>query len=89
MERLRGRDEDVGRPPDEALSLGGRGVSGADPDPDLGERDPARPGEGLDLREGPLEIPLDVVAEGLQGRDVQGVDPGNRGRLGEEAVERP
>ena len=85
VERLRGRDEDVGRRARHLGALGRGRVAGADEDADVGEE-----GVGVaDLREGPLEVLLDVVAEGLEGRDVEDARfVGEVGAGRQEAVDR-
>ena len=70
VERFGGGDQDVGRFPGHPRPLGGRGVSGAELGADRGRRFAVRPGEVGDAGERDLEVPADVGAERLQGRDV-------------------
>ncbi len=71
VEGLRGGDEDVRRPADEALPLGGGRIAGSQADFEVGQRLFQTAGGGGDAREGDLQVAVDVVVEGLQGRDVQ------------------
>ena len=91
-ERLRGGDEDVGRPGGEGPALGGGGVAGAHrhaqrpdglahPRTGLGQSGQRRP-----------QVALDVARQGLERRDVQDAAavPGVLGRLGgRQPVDRP
>ena len=70
VEGLRRGDEDVRRAGDEGSPARGLSVAGADADADLGERLAARLGQFADGGQGGLEIAFDVVAEGLERRDV-------------------
>ena len=92
VERLGGRDEDVGRVAPDAAAVGLGRVTGAGGDSDGGRR-PAGP---LRLRrqagERRTEVALHVVAEGLQRRDVEdaaALAGRGRRRRPEQAVERP
>src|SRR5437667_12540314 len=71
----RGRDEDVGRPTHLPLALLRGRVPGADADADCGDRLPFPLCELRELPKRFLEVAVDVVCEGLQGRDVQAIDP--------------
>ena len=74
VERFRGGDEDVGRLADHRLAGRGRGVARARHRPDR-DRRLAEPGGPLrDPPKGRLEVPLDVVGEGLERRHVDGPD---------------
>jgi len=74
VERLGGGDEDVRRPLHHRRALGGRRVAGAHHDADVGELKAAVLSPDAELGERLEEVLLDVVAQGLQGRDVE--DPG-------------
>ena len=76
VEGLWGGDEDVGRAGDEGAAARGLGVAGADADANLGERLAARLGQFADGSQGCLKIAFDVVAQGLERRDVD--DAGDR-----------
>ena len=76
VEGFGGGDEDVGRAGDEGAAAGGLGVAGAEADADVGEVNTALLGELADGGEGGLEVALDVVAEGLEGRDVDDAGDG-------------
>ncbi len=76
VERLGGRDQDVGRVPLHRGALALRRVAGADADPEV----------GLQARERPAQVALDVVVERLQRRDVE-QPHACRGGLGAEAVD--
>ncbi len=65
VERLRGRDQDVGRLLDELAALLLRRVAGTDADAEL----------RLESGERPAQVALDVVVERLQGRDVEQPQP--------------
>ena len=83
VERFGGGDEDVGRLPGHRLARGGRSVAGAHhrPDRDRGLAQVLRPLR--DPAKGRLEVALDVVGEGLEGRHVD--DPN---RVVEESAPR-
>ena len=74
VERFRGGDEDVGRSPHYRLALRGGGVAGAHHRPDVRAGVPHLPRQLRDLRQGLLKVALDVVAQRLEGRDVDDVD---------------
>ena len=76
VEGLWGGDEDVRRAGDEGAAARGLGVAGADADADLGERLAARLGQFADGGQRGLEVALDVVAEGLERRDVDDAGDG-------------
>ena len=71
VERLRRRHDDVGRPPNHALTFAGRSIAGAHPRPDLdvGQLQLAKvlPDAG-DRR---LEVPLDIVGKRLERGDIE------------------
>ena len=80
----------MGRPPEHELAIPGRGIAGAHRHADLGHQQARRHRRVRDLRQRLLQVFLDVVAEGLQGRDIQ--DLGSvfqltRERLLEQAIE--
>ena len=66
VERLGGRDEDVGRPVEEAAARGGGRVAGANRHPELWRREPGGERRRADLRERRLEVLRDVVPERTQ-----------------------
>ena len=90
VERLGRGDEDVRRLGDHALPLRGRGVAGAHGRADVVQREPLAPAGPRDLRKRLLQVLLDVVAQGLERRDVDhvGVVLG-RLRGGDEPVDGP
>ena len=63
-------DEDVRRRPDEGLPVLLGGVAGADGGADRRQVVAELGGEGAQLLEGGIEVALNVVAEGLEGGDV-------------------
>ncbi len=71
VERLRRGDQDVGRAADHRLPLGLRRVAGAHAGPDRRRDEPELRGHLGDAGERLLEVALDVVAQGLQRRDVE------------------
>ena len=80
----------MGRPPEHELAIPGRGIAGAHRHADLGHQQARRHRRVRDLRQRLLQVFLDVVAERLQGRDIQ--DLGSvfqltRERLLEQAIE--
>jgi hypothetical protein len=83
VERLRGGDEDVGRQFQHAGTVARGSVSGAHHGANGGHEVATLGGQLLDLEERLVEILLDVVAERLEGRDVEKL-----GALGEAAGER-
>ena len=66
----------MGRAGDEGAPARGLGVAGADADADLGKRLAARLGQFADGSQRGLEVALDVVAEGLERRDVDDAGDG-------------
>ncbi len=66
VERLGGRDEDVGRPVEEAAARGGGRVAGANRHPELWRREPGGERRRADLCERRLEVLRDVVPERTQ-----------------------
>ncbi len=70
VERLGGGDEDVGGLAAEACALALWGVSGADADERLVERDAAAAGHVGDAGERRTQVALDINGEGLEGGDV-------------------
>jgi hypothetical protein len=70
-ERLGGRDEDVRRRPEHAASLVRGRVAGSNRDGELG----AKAGERA------AQVPLDVVVQGLERRDVEEAQPLPGGRV--------
>ena len=70
VERFGRRDEDVGRAAHHRLALARGRVAGPHGDADLGELEAGREGALADLGERLLEVLPDVVAERLQGGDV-------------------
>ena len=74
-QRLRRGDQNVRRPAHHPLALPGRGIAGADPGPDAGGGDAPLERQLLELGQRGLEVPSDVVAERLQRRDVDHLDP--------------
>ena len=76
VEGLRGGDEDVGRAGDEGAAAGGLGVAGADADANFGHVNAALLGQLADGGEWGLQVALDVVAEGFEGRDVEDAGDG-------------
>ena len=82
VERLRRGDEHVRGPLRHRLPLGRGGVAGTQADADLRQGRPALLGEAAYLGQGPGQVALDVVRQGLEGRDVDDL-----GRLGQAAVQ--
>ncbi len=90
----------LGRGDEHVRRAGGRGaavargrVARADRDPDAGRAEAVRPHRGRDLLDGPLEVPVHVAGEGLEGRDVEHLGPVLEAALGRadqpvEAVEK-
>jgi hypothetical protein len=74
-EALGRRDENVGRPPDLLLAFLGRRVSGSDAHPHQRLGLALLPSQLGELSQRFLEVPVDVVRERLEGRDVQAIDP--------------
>src|SRR6516225_4885403 len=74
VERFGRGDEDVRRVFDLQRALARRRVAAAYGDADVGQRGAARLGGGEDAGERRLQVLLDVVAERLEGRYVDGVD---------------
>ena len=70
-ERLRRRDEDVGRAPGQPGALGRRRVAGADADGDVGGLEAEAGRLALDADERAAQVALDVDREGLERRHVQ------------------
>ena len=95
VERLGGRDQDVGRPPGGGPTLFRARVAGPQADRDLGDRITAQGGGPGDAGQRRAEVALDVVGQGLERRDVQDPDepgllPGRRwARFANEPVEAP
>jgi hypothetical protein len=83
VEGLGRGDQDVGRALDHRGAFRGRGVAGSDCNADLGQLEALGGGELANLAERFLEVLLDVVAERLEGRDVD-----HRGLVGQVAVGR-
>ena len=95
VERLRRRDEDLGRALGEGAALVGRRVAGPRGDGDRPHRRPeAPPGQG-DARQRRAQVALHVVRERLQRADVQDPDRptrgdrARRGRRADQAVQAP
>ena len=74
VERLGGGDEDVGRLPGHRLTGGGRGVARAHHRPNCDRRLAQALRPLRDPAKGRLEVALDVVGEGLEGRHVDDPD---------------
>jgi len=75
VQRLRSRDQDVGRVTQHCRAFLLRRIAGADADPELG----LQPGERA------AQVPLDVVVQRLERRDVD--QPETLARLGIELVD--
>jgi hypothetical protein len=75
VQRFGRRDEDVWRIADEGLPLGLRRIAGANGGADRQLAQPRLGCEGGDLGQGNLQVALDVVAQRLEGRDVNDLDP--------------
>ena len=75
VQRLRRRDQDVGRAALEACALGGRRVAGADGHLRHVVGQALLAGEATDARERRAQVPFDVDRQGLQWRDVQHAAP--------------
>ncbi len=69
-------DEDVRRIAEHGGTVFGEGVAGADAGTDFRGEVAAFEGELLDLAEGLVEVFLDVVREGFEGRDVDDLGAG-------------
>ncbi len=95
VERLGGRDQDVGRPPGGGPTFFRTRVAGAQADRDLGDRITAQAGGPGDPGQRRAQVALDVVGQGLERRHVQDPDePGllagrRRARFADEPVEAP
>ena len=95
VERLGGRDQDVGRVAGDLPPVVGGRVAGPARDRDVRRRlaEPLRR-EG-DAGQRRAQVPFDVVGQGLERRDVEDADGagrlagGCRARMGREAVQRP
>ena len=74
VERLGGRDEDVGRVLGDRLSLGGGRVAAAHGDADGRQLVAQLGGDGVDLGQRGLQVAMDVGPEGLEGRDVEDLE---------------
>jgi hypothetical protein len=82
VQRLRRRDENVRGRAHHPRARGRRRIARSHRDADLGKLLAARNEALAKLRERTLEVPLDVVVERLEGRDVEEVD-----RVRERAIE--
>ena len=82
VERLRCSDEYVGRSLGHCLALSGRRIARPHADAYLRDRCVVGFGQGFDPLEGVGEVALDVVGEGLEGRDVDDLGP-----LGQPSVQ--
>ncbi len=90
-QRLRRRDQNVGRLASEARAVGGRCVARPDRDLRNGDGGALGPGHVRDARQRRAQVPLDVDRERLQRRNVQDAAAFLRGRrrLEEQPVEAP
>jgi hypothetical protein len=79
VEALGGRDQDVGRAPDEVPSILRGRIARPAGDRDRRDRETEPLGGQSDAGERGAEVPLDVVRQGLEWRDVEDSDPGARG----------
>ena len=83
VQRLRGRDQDVGRVLEHSGAFRGGGVAGPDRDPDHRRAEPELTGHPGDLAQRRLEVLLNVGRQRLQRRHVHHLRPGAcRGRSG-------
>ena len=82
IERLRRGDQDMGRRPEHRRALGGGGITRADGGGDLRRPEAHLLRQPADLTPGLGEVPVDVRAQRLEGRDVE--DPS---LLREDALE--
>ena len=95
IQRLGGGDQDVGRATRQEAALLGARVAGAQPDGDRRHGIAASPGGQRDPGQRRPEVPLDVVRERLERRDVEDPDrarplpTGWRGGRPDEVVEAP
>ena len=71
IQRLRRRDQDVGRSRDELAPVARGRVTRADADGDLGDRDAQATGRLADAHERRAQVALDIDAERLERRDVE------------------
>ncbi len=78
VERLGRGDDEGARRPDHRRPLAGGGVAGADPDREVGRRQPELPRLRGDLGQRPLEVLGDVDGQRLQRRDVDDPRAGDR-----------
>ena len=74
-ETLGGRDEDVRRMTDHLLPLVLRGVSGPDCDPDVGDVHAVGFGDLPHLGQWCVEVAVDIVGQGLEGRYIDAIHP--------------
>ncbi len=88
VQALRGGDEDVRRVAQHGPPLVGRGVAGAHGGRQGGDRHPEAGRGGGDAGERQAQVALDVVGEGLEGRDVEQAAALALGRGGASAKRR-
>ena len=74
IEGFRCCDENIRRVPDHCSTAGLRRIAGTDLRPQGRQGDPQSPGFLCDARQRRFQVPLDIVVEGFQGRDIKDAD---------------